>query len=277
MANDPIALLRDLGKQFGKRVSSANVFDANVCTSPRNPERPWEILALPGDIFRHKLNITWREHKIKLLANGDFLVVQVTENLDVKVCSINRRDEVFQLKQNHLHVPGFPSLPLFSRQSDTELRELLNSATLNHALNALQLRENESLHMYRNGLTIYLQRGSRDEIMSAVEAACELAKQLPAVDDGLDFAGLPPKFENLIGLIPKWALSDDEKRSEMLEEASLEALQSFVASVSPLIPAINEYLDSFGDEPPPEEAVTLGALAECCLEAQIRIRGGQEK
>lgn len=153
----------------------------------------------------------------------------------------------------------------------------MNSAALAQALNSLQLTEHESLHVYGNGLVLYLQRDSRDEVMSAVEVACKFAEQFPGVEDSPDLARLPTKFKQLFGLIPKWALSDDEKRSEMLEETSLKALQSFVATVSPYIPAIDEYLDSFGDESPPEPAVTLGVLAECCLEAQIRIRGSQEK
>jgi len=46
MAMDPVAILKDIGKQYGRRVSGANLFDANVCTSPRDAERPWEILTL---------------------------------------------------------------------------------------------------------------------------------------------------------------------------------------------------------------------------------------
>jgi hypothetical protein len=276
MATDPVATLEEIGKQFGKRVSTANLIDANVCTSPRDPERPWEILALPGDPFRHKLNITFRGHNITLHANSDFIMVQVAADLDVDVCSINRRDRAFQLNLNQLHIPCFPSFHVYSRQFDTDLRQFLNSAALIQALNNLQLTEHESLHIYRNGLVLYLQRNSRDGVMSAVKVACELAEQFADVDDSMDLAGLPSEFETLLGLIPKWALSDDEKRSELLEGTSLEALRTFVAIVSPFIPAVDAYLDSFGDEPPPA-ALTLGALVECCLEAQIRIRDSQDK
>jgi hypothetical protein len=142
---------------------------------------------------------------------------------------------------------------------------------------SLELTEHESLHIYRNGLILYLQRDSKEKVVSAIEVVCRLAEQFPGLDDSLDLSGLPAKFENLFGLISKWALSDDEKRSEMLEETSLEALQSFAATVSPYIPAIDEYLDSFGDEPPPQAAVALGTLAKCCVEVQIRIRDTQEK
>jgi len=236
MAPDPVATLREIGKQFGKRVCTANLFDANVCTSPRDPERPWEMLDLPGDIFRHKLDVTFGGREVEFLANSDFIVAQVAGNLDVDVCCINRRDNVFQLDQSPHHVPGFPSIPVYSRESDRDLRKLLNSAALTQALNALQLTRNESLHFYRNGLVLYLRRDSKDEVMSVVELACKLAEQFPAVEDSTDLAALPAKFESLLNLIPEWALSDDEKRSEMLEEKSIEALQSFVATVSPLYP-----------------------------------------
>jgi hypothetical protein len=92
MTTDPLTILKDIGKQAGKRLARANLFDANICTSPRHPNRPWEVLDLPGDIFRHELNIAFEGHKVKLVANGDFVVVQVTANLDVDVCSINRQD-----------------------------------------------------------------------------------------------------------------------------------------------------------------------------------------
>jgi hypothetical protein len=277
MARNPVAVLKDIGKQYGRRVSSANLFDANVCTSPRDPERSWEVLALPGDVFRHKLNITFGVHKVILYANSDFIVVQVAGNLDVDVCSINRQDKVFQLDRNRLHVPGFPSFPIYSRQSDADLRQFLNSTALTEALNILQLNEHESLHIYRNGLILYLQRDSREGVVAAVEVACKLAERFPGVDDSLDLAGLPTNFEHLFELIPKWALSDDEKRSEMLEEESLESLRTFVKTVSPYIPAIDKYLDSFGDESPLEAAVTLRTLAECCLEAQIRLHVAKEE
>jgi hypothetical protein len=184
MTNDPSAILKDIGKQFGKRVSNVNLFDPNVCMSPRDHERPWEILALPGDVFRRKLNITFGNHKVTFLANGEFTVVQVNENLDVDVCSINRQDKVFELEQSPLSVPSFPSYPVFSRQPDTDLRQLLNSPSLNNALTVLQLLENESLHFYRNGLVLYLQRASREEVMLAVEIACNLTDQLPGVENG---------------------------------------------------------------------------------------------
>ena len=178
MATDPMTILKDIGKQYGRRVSRANHYDANVCTSPIDRERPWEILALPGDIFRHKLNITLGDRKITLHANGDFITATVSGNLEWDVCSINRQDKVFQLDLIQSRVPGFESLPVYSRQPHTVLRQLLNSAALVKALNALRLTEQESVHIYRNGIGLYLQRDSKDGVLSAVEVARNLAEQL---------------------------------------------------------------------------------------------------
>jgi hypothetical protein len=153
----------------------------------------------------------------------------------------------------------------------------LNSPALQCALEALQLKSNESVHIYRNGIVLYLQRGSQDDVMSAVAVACNLAGELPTSrDKGFDPDTLPVRFTGLSDLIRKWSVSDDEARSELIEQASYETLERFVAAVAPHISAINEYLDSFGDEALPEAAVALGTLAECAVEAQHRLRDGQK-
>lgn len=177
MTMDPLAILKEIAKQFGKRIGRANLFDANVCTSPLNPERPWEYLALPGDFFRHKLTIKLSVHKIELLANGEFISVQVAGNLvDADLCSINRRDKVFQLVRNLLVEPSF-LFPVYSRRADTDLRQFLSSAALSQALNRLQLTEDESLHIC-NEIVLYLKRNSKNDVMLAIEAACQLAEHL---------------------------------------------------------------------------------------------------
>ncbi len=98
MATDPVSLLETVAKQLGMSVRKTNLFDANVCTSPIDPDRPREHLPLPGDIFRHKVDITFAGHKIRLRANSEFVVAEVPSNLDVDVLSINRQDKVFQLE-----------------------------------------------------------------------------------------------------------------------------------------------------------------------------------
>lgn len=269
MSANPVVLLETLAKQYGKSVREMNLFDANVCNSPCDPDHPWEHLPLPGDIFRHKVNITFAAHKIRLRANGEFVVVEVPGNLDVDVLSINRQDKVFQLERYPFNIPSFPSLEIFASNTDDNLRQFLASPILSLALSTLRLKQDESLHIYRNGPVLYLKPASPDEVLSAVKTLCDLVESLPPFDDSVDFEGLPAKFKKLFPLIREWAQPDDEIRSELLEQKSEAVLRKFVAAVEPHIPSINEYLDSFREQAPPEAAVALGRLAECATEARL--------
>jgi len=244
METDPVALLKEIAKQTRKTVRSTNLFDANVCTSPTNPKRPWEHLALPGDFFRHKLSIACTGRKVTLRANGEFLVLEVSGSFDVELCSINRRDRIFQLQSYPIRIPRFASLPVFS-EPDSDLRQFLGSTTLERALDALKLKSGESIHIYRNNIVGYLQRDSPSEVMFAVRILCNLAGKLPVLDKHMDLSGLPARFQCLAYLIKKWAVGDDEARSEIIDRTSRKGLKDFVGSVLPHIPAINEYLDSF--------------------------------
>ena len=269
---DPVEVLKGIAQQFRTVVRSTNLFDPNVCTSPVDPKRPWEHLALPGDIFRYKLDIGCKGHKVTLRANGEFVVIEMTGSFDVDVCSINRRDQVFQLESSSSRIPGFSSLPVFSRQPDTDVAQFLRSKALQRALIALQPTNTESVHFYRNGIVVYLCRDSHDQVMFAIEVLCTLAEEMPTLDKKFDEVVLPAQFEGLSDLVRKWAAGDDEARSELIAHASREVLECFVTSVMPYIPAINDYLGSFGTENPPEAAVALGTLAECAMEAQLRLQ-----
>jgi hypothetical protein len=269
MSVDPVVLLGTVAKQFGMSVRKINLFDANVCTSPPDLHHPWEHLPLPGDIFRHKVDITFAAHKIRLRANGEFVVAEVPSNLDVDVLSLNRQDKVFQLEPCPFKIPSFPSLEIFASSKDDNLRQFLASPSLSFALSTLRLKQDESLHIYRNGPVLYLKPASPDEVLSAVKTLCDLVDRLPSFNDSVDLEGLPAEFKKLSSLIREWAEPDDEIRSELLGQKSEAALRKFVAAVEPHIPAINEYLDSFREQALPEAAVALGRLAECATEARL--------
>jgi hypothetical protein len=56
-----------------------------------------------------------------------------------------------------------------------------------------------------------------------------------------------------------------------LDEASDGELGELVKAVEPRFAAINQYLDSFDDRPMPQAATALGTLAECTVEAQLKL------
>jgi hypothetical protein len=269
MTAGPVSLLKAVAKRFGKRVHETNLFDANVCTSPTDPDHPWKHLPLPGDIFRHKVDIAYAAHRVRLRANGEFVVAEIPGSLDVDVLSINRQDKIFQLEPSRFKVPSFPALQIFASSIGDTLRQFLASPSLTLALTALRLKDAESLHICRNGPVLYFKPESPDELLSAVDALCDLVGKLPSSEAGVNLDALPPEFKKLSSLIHEWAEPDDELRSELLERKSKAALKKFVAAVEPHIPSINVYLDSFKEEAPPEAATALGALAECASEARL--------
>lgn len=90
--------------------------------------------------------------------------------------------------------------------------------------------------------------------------------------DGLEFdeAKLPANLRHLAPYIVSWSVSDDVARQEMVEASSEEELAQLAANVGPLLGAIDAYLDSFSDEPEPDEAMLLGSLAELVSELKFR-------
>jgi hypothetical protein len=97
-----------------------------------------------------------------------------------------------------------------------------------------------------------------------------LLAELPQSQEAkVDLRQLPAEFHSLISLITKWGISDDEERNERLLKASNRTRRNLIATVAPQFEAINRYLESFRDEPLPEHACMLGALAECVAEAQV--------
>jgi hypothetical protein len=266
---DQVDILRNIAKQSGKRIRSLNLFDSWVCKSPPDPDCPWRNLELPGDFFRSQVSVECLRRKVHLRANADFMVSTIPGSFNLDPFSINRRND--GTDELSLRVSAFPALPVFADQLNGLLEELLNSTALRHALHELQLSIRESLHVYSDAIVLYLQRTSARETISAIEAACRLADQLPAgtEDEKIDLDTLPSEFARLAPLIRQWGATDDEERSQLLMEASTAALERLIKSVKPHLSSIDEYLNSFGTKALSEAAIALGALAEGALEAQL--------
>jgi len=271
MACDQVAILKEIAKRSGKKIKTLNLFDPAVCKSPLDPKRPWLMRPLPGDLFRDQVSFEHQGRKLKLRANADFMVADICGNFDVAAaCSINRRTFGKELKER---IPGFPSLPVFTSAANSDTNALLHSPILQRALGNLSLKEQESLHIHTDAIVLYLQRSSLEEVTSAITVACTLADELPlAVMQDPNLSDLPEQFQVLNALVDKWAISDDEERTERINDASESELDRLVQSVIPLLPAINDYMQSFGIRPPSEAATVLGTLAECALEAQLQLK-----
>jgi hypothetical protein len=114
---------------------------------------------------------------------------------------------------------------------------------------------------------VYLRRPNKDRVMAIIHAVIDLMPHDTAGRTPAEFATFPDALRPLVPLIAKWAIEDDEERSRKLRRCAKSTRQRLANAVVPLLPAIDQFLDSFGANPP-EEACALGTLAQAALEAQ---------
>jgi len=268
-------VVKNLAKKFRGKRKVLNHFDANVCKSNFLPTRPWETIYLPGDLFEFEVRFQWEDHKFCVSANREFVCLAL--RLSGVVCSpsftINRQDRVVVIKTA---VKPPKELPLQVYASDTTSaaivsRWLSNAANL-ECVKSFFLGQNDSLHVYGNQLQIYLHNPPQAKVVAMLPQLEKLASHLHLEsEDIVDFNTLPEQFRHLKPLLKKWAISDDHERSILVDKASMQTLKKLVQAVLPKMKAINKFLDSFRGKPLSDAAALLGSLAECAMEAKLRL------
>lgn len=151
------------------------------------------------------------------------------------------------------------------------LRQWLSDAHHRALLSALTRRPEEYVHVYQNGIeATVLPESAVPDLVVRLEA---LVAALPAGGSGDDLEGielLPARLRALVPFFADWAIGDDEERTRKLEHARKPRLRQVRNAVEPLLPEINDYLDSFGSRPLTEAAIRLGDLAQAIAEIRVR-------
>lgn len=70
-------------------------------------------------------------------------------------------------------------------------------------------------------------------------------------------------------MLNKWCIPDDVERTKLMQKTSKKKKQELISIVNPLLPQINVFLDSFGNEPLSDEAILLGDLAQLVCELNL--------
>jgi hypothetical protein len=68
---------------------------------------------------------------------------------------------------------------------------------------------------------------------------------------------VPQEFRDLLPLAQKWGIGDDIERSEFISKATAQDKQELFDAVNPYRQQINSWLDSYGNNPMPEEAASF--------------------
>lgn len=272
------AILQDLAKRFKGKLSSCEVYDANVCTTRAVPGRPWELEVVSGEPLVEQLKFTYRQRKVSILANNTFIHGSAAGAFANRPFTINAKQKVVVRSEfaETLSVGAF-RYPVFTEDGKLSLeqRSLLGRPELVSLVALLGLQEGESLYFTRGEIGFYLKpTGDSHRIDGVIAHVVGLAEKIEAVEEGPKLELLPDEFHPLIPMIKRWAVTDDSERSDLLEATPKLVLRALVDEVFPYLEAINSFLDSFG-ELPTEEAASLGRLAECAVEAKQLLDGAR--
>jgi hypothetical protein len=267
---EPVDLLRVVATRYRGRVTTLNLYDPNVCTSAIDWRDALENRPPPPDHFRHQLKLKLGGRSIGVRSNDRLIAIDAKGTFGSEVpFSINRPDRVMMCATHLARQMGARNWRVFV-QIGKNVPSTLDQNTIRHAIETLGLGADESLHVYANGLTVYIRPDSVARVVDAIAATVAIADALPSIKiSSLAIDDCPKEFGALKPLFERWAKSDDQERTDLLARASPSRLEGLVTRVKPYFTAINAYLDSFGDGPMPEFAMALGSLAECASEAQL--------
>lgn len=280
MFNDPLAICRELAKQFKGRTSSINLYDGNVCAWTHPSGRTWESVLLSGEPFLRQLRYSHRGHRIRIFANHRFLNVEVMGSFAIQHLSINQKNA------NNPLLKGADTLTIDGKQYScftepgtlsSDHKNLFAKTEFTVLMRELGLQTQESIHFAEDSISVYLDQPPLRRVTNAVEGLIGLAESIARHPEELDLRILPVRFHPLIPLINKWAIGDDADREDFLETLPRSALESFASEVEPYLRSIDSYLDSFGSQPPSQEATALGRLAECAVEAKQYLKSNQRE
>lgn len=256
------------------RLSNCEHYDPNVSRYEPDPGNVARIVIRSGQPFLKRTTFTSNRQKIRLYANDNFLQASFPFETGLDPFSINRKDEIYFFETVAEMKAGAHHYQIFSRKGGLNENQgaFIHLPAFKHFVASLHLAPSESLHIYRNGLSIYLLRPTTDRGMRILDSAVSFLAEIAPSSVAIDFSVLPPQFWPLISLVERWGMSDDAERDQRRQEISRAALEGLVNEIKPYFSAINSYLDSFGDGPQPDAAVALGMLAEFAAETDLYIK-----
>jgi hypothetical protein len=279
MSDGALDILASFAKLHKKRTAATNVYDLNVCRYEVDPKNYGHLKLTSGYPLTRQLRIKYGNYRINLAASPEYLEILLRGKFTAPQISINQPEGNYPLglqsRVGDLR-NGSSKWPVFVRGGASPfgiVEAVLQSATLLNAAQRLLKEPRETLHIHDEGVNLYFKPSSVEEVQPAIETLTSLIGDVGTAipENPLDRSVFPGQFEDLLPLIRRWGILDDEDRNALLTKSSPAAIRRLVNTVGPHLPAINFYLDSFGDQPLSEAACALGALAECTVEAQLAL------
>jgi hypothetical protein len=265
-------ILEAVAKSTRKRIRKCEHYDSNVCTFTCDAKTPWQLVTVSGHPFSRELTFRKSGRKIDLLANPEYIRIEVKGKRVGAVFSINQPYKILFMKK--LDRPGGtnPNLCVYVRDESilpNRIELALRGRSLQIAVKQLIGSDAESLHFFQDAVVLYFKPSDATAVVRAIDTLVSLVGPLEPRRAPIGASALPKELQKLVPLMKGWAESDDGDRAQLLEQASKRSLEKLVRAVEPHLAQIDQYLDSFGERPMPEAATALGTLAECALEARL--------
>src|SRR6478672_3724474 len=165
-------MLEEIAKHRGSKVTAAQEFDPNVCTFTQDARNRAVLVASSGQPFACKTVFQTAGLKVRLGANDNFLRIMLLHDLDVEPFSLNRTDRIQLLKPAGEIVLGARRYPISTRSGSAPEPHsgIFNNADFLRLLETLNMGKEDSLHVYANGLVIYLLSPSMERADGTIAA-----------------------------------------------------------------------------------------------------------
>jgi len=254
---------QDLRSQFGGRVSSVQMRDANA----RRQELSTEAYA----IYTSRLAFAQAKRRIEVVASQELGRVSILGEFDVPFFTVNSQDQCgfTSLSIGRVRIGPF-DYEVFTKDGVVTNSQnlLLRSVELADLISAHHLRKGEALQFYRNRLVLYARPEDLSSIL--VRRMVALAEVIPAENKAADLE-LPTQFADLADTLRDWGITDDLERSDKIRDASEQELRQLLAAVEPRLVAISSYLNDREENSASSAADNLGAIMEATFEARAAL------
>lgn len=225
--------------------------------------------------FRELLVKDYKGYKVEINEFMSLFELQINSGPDFSF-SVNIPNKIF-VYNTPTSINDFP-YKVYFREYDNDTHPLSNKKfpkswhPVVQKISELKLTEKEGLFFYENAIQLALSPNRDlnfilDDFIDLINKNADVFRK--EITERIYSKNIPENLRPLIPLLKKWSIPDDSEREQLMEETSEKQKRKLIKTVWPYMAEINEFLDSFGDEPLSYGACLLGNLAEFVSELQV--------
>ena len=151
-------VLIEIAKRVGSKVLNCEDYDPNVCIFSPNSKSPAKIIVTSGQPFIKKASYKRGNQRIRFEANSNYLKIQIPSEIDIDPIAINQTDRIqFLVHAGEMFIKNC-SWAVFTKDGSLRGKHaaLLQKPDFRKLVSEVNLMVGEGIHLYRNGLSVYL-------------------------------------------------------------------------------------------------------------------------